>query len=335
MLKSAFETSGNRVRKQPATAQPWRSWQGASVLAALALAGALAFDALTPQTISVTIFYVGLVLVGFCFPQPKASLALALLATLLIIVGHWITIPDNTPVWEAWLNRALATGTVWLTAVFVWRIRVLEQKLRLQTDLANSLSCEMEHRVGNQLQLVASFLRLQAKISRSEESRRTLELAGSRVMVIGKIQRTLSHSAHARAIDSSTFINELIHDARAAFPDPGKVDITVRVASVELTSTRAMALGALLLELINNALKHAFPGNMKGMLTVSFTASDDNYVLEFADDGAGIDRGQTSNGSGTQNVTDLARLMGGSITFGPACQSATRPGTRWRLVIPA
>jgi hypothetical protein len=66
--------------------------------------------------------------------------ALALVATLLIIAGFWVTIPDEAPAWEAWLNRALAIGTVWMTAV----------------------------------------LRLQAASIGNEESRRALELAGSR-----------------------------------------------------------------------------------------------------------------------------------------------------------
>jgi two-component sensor histidine kinase len=109
--------------------------------------------------------------------------------------------------------------------------------------------------------------------------------------------------------------------------------IAIHVNPAVLTSTRAVALGALLLELINNAVKHAFPSGMKGTLTVSFTTSNDNYILEFRDDGIGTNREQ--HGFGTRNVTDLARLMGGSITCQAACQSDTRPGTMWRLVIPA
>jgi PAS domain S-box-containing protein len=102
---------------------------GPFIAVAFAAASGLIFDAMTPEIISVTLFYVSVVLVGYWFPQPKAALALALLATLLVIIGHWITIPSETPDWEAWLNRGLAVGTVWLSAAFVWYIRVLEQRL--------------------------------------------------------------------------------------------------------------------------------------------------------------------------------------------------------------
>jgi PAS domain S-box-containing protein len=104
----------------------------------LVAAGGLIFDALTPQVVSVTVFYVVLVLIGYWLPQPKAALALALLATPLVIIGHWVSIPEYTPEWQSWLNRGVSVGGIWLTAVFVWRIRVLEQKLQRQIDIVSS-----------------------------------------------------------------------------------------------------------------------------------------------------------------------------------------------------
>jgi two-component sensor histidine kinase len=326
--------SGTFSERSRLIQQNWLSC-GPWIAVVLIATSALIFDHVTPQIISVGIFYVGLVLTGFWFSKPKAALALALLATILIIVGFWLTIPDNAPAREALWNRAIVISTVWLVAVFVWHIRSLEQKLQAQIEIANSLSREMEHRIGNHLQLVASFLRLQARSSHNEECCRALELAGSRVMVIGHIQRSLSHLTPGQTIDAKPFISALIREVHSAFPDPNRVGITVQADSAELTSNTAMVLGALLLEFTNNSLKHAFREGMKGMLTVNFTASNNQYVLQFEDDGVGIDQGQNPDGFGTQNVTNFVRLMGGSITCQPAHRSNTRPGTLWRLVIPA
>lgn len=330
-LLGMFSERASRLR---AVTQCWPSWGSAAISAGFVVAGALMFDALTPQIISVGILYVSLVLLGFWFPKPKAALALALLATLLIIAGYWITIPESIPAWQAWLNRALAIGTVWFAAFFVWHIRVLEENLQRQMDITKALSREMNHRVGNHLQLVSSFLMQQARSSCNEEVRRALERAGSRVMVIGNIQRLLSHSTPSRMIDSRGFIMTIIDEVRSALPN-SQVDIAAQADSVELTSMRAIAIGALLLELINNALKYAFAEGMEGMLTVNFTVSGGKNIIEFEDDGVGIAHGQTPDGFGTKNVEDLARLLGGSITCQPACQSDSRPGTKWRLVIPA
>jgi two-component system, sensor histidine kinase PdtaS len=331
VFSSASGTFSEHSREVNQNPLPW----GPSTAVVVIATGTLILDAVTPPIISVGILYVGLTLLGFWFPNPKAAFALALLATILIIVRFWLTIPDNTPIWEAWLNRAIAIGTVWLVAAFVWHIRTLDQKLQVQIEIVNNLSRETEHRIGNHLQLVASFLRLQAKSSHNEECRRALELAGSRVMVIGNIQRSLSHLTPEHMVDAKAFIAALIREVHSAFPDPDTISVTVRADPAELTSTTAMALGAVLLELMNNSLKHAFHEGTKGMLAVSFTAANNQYILEFEDDGVGIDQNQTRDGFGTQNVTDFARLMGGSITCIPARQSNTRPGTLWRLIIPA
>jgi two-component sensor histidine kinase len=328
----AFKERFDHLR---ALSRHWAHCGGPVTAVALAVAGGLAFEAVTPQIISVGIFYVGAVLIGFWFPKPKAALALALLVTSLIVAGYWIAIPDNTTAWQAWLNRALAIGTVWMTAIFVWHIRVLEQRLQQQVEITERLSSEMSHRIGNHLQFVGSFLRLHAASSRSDESRRALELAGSRVMVIGNIQRMLSHSTPSHMVDARAFITALVGEVRSALPDPDRVGIVVRADSAELTSTTAIAIGTLLVELINNALKHAFRDSMTGMITVGFTVSETQYLLECEDDGVGIGEKQPSEGFGMQSVSALARLIGGSITCQPARRSSSPPGTIWRLAIPA
>ncbi len=115
----------------------WRSW-GAPVAVTVVAAGALIFDALTPQVVSAAALYMGLVLIGYWLPQLNAAFALALLATPLLIIGHWVSIPESTPEWQSWTNRGIAIGSVWLTAVFVWHIRVLGQKLHRQIDIVSS-----------------------------------------------------------------------------------------------------------------------------------------------------------------------------------------------------
>jgi len=106
-----------------------RSWRGPAAVTVVA-AAALIFDASTPDVISASPGYVGLVLIGYLLPGPRAALALALLATPLIILGHWISIPEGTPEWLSWMNRAFSVGAVWLTGAFVWLVRSLEQNLR-------------------------------------------------------------------------------------------------------------------------------------------------------------------------------------------------------------
>jgi PAS domain S-box-containing protein len=116
---------------------PDRKWiqrVGPFIAVALAAAGGLILETITPEIISATIFYVVVVLTGYWFPQSKSALALALLTTALIIIGDWISIPNGPFDWKVLLNRCLAIGVVWLVAFFVWYTRVLEQKLQAGKD---------------------------------------------------------------------------------------------------------------------------------------------------------------------------------------------------------
>jgi two-component sensor histidine kinase len=305
-----------------------------AIAVALLAAAGLLFDAVTPKMLSVDLFYVPIVLAGFWFSNRNAAIALALVSTPLIIIGNLITAPDQVPEWEAWTNRLITIGTVWLTAVFVVYIRDLEHKLQQQIEIANALSREISHRVANSLQLVASSLRSQAASTRSEDARQVLEIADARIIVIGRIQRMLSNAGPDEPVDASPFITELVGDLRSTLSDPDKVSITVRADSAALTSSTATPLGALMVEIINNSLKHAFPEGMEGAIAVRFTADKDQYILEVEDDGVGIDATWSAEGLGTHNVAELARLMNGSLTCQHARTSAARPGTLWRLATP-
>ena len=92
-MMSASSTSGPRLGRSKIYL---RSWRGPAAVTLVA-AGAVISDAWTPQVVSATAGYVGLVIVGYWLPQPKAALTLALLATPLIIIGHWISTPSIAP----------------------------------------------------------------------------------------------------------------------------------------------------------------------------------------------------------------------------------------------
>jgi hypothetical protein len=98
VLIRPIETLSERVgRSRLLTRYRW--FGGRAVTTVLVGIGALMFDAVTPQIISVGLLYVGLVLIGFWYPNARAVFGLALLATVLIIAGYWVTIPDETPAW--------------------------------------------------------------------------------------------------------------------------------------------------------------------------------------------------------------------------------------------
>lgn len=305
-------------------------------IAALAAAAAVLFDMLTPPEVTGGFFYVAVVLAGFWLPWPKAPFALALFISSVIIGRFLLSNSGHVPPWEIWIIRGSDIGALWLTTGFVYYIRILSQNLKTQVDISNTLSREMAHRVGNSLQLVAAFLRLRAKRVDSDLARQVLETAGLHVASIGRIHRMLLAGEVSAFVDSKAFIEALVNDVSSILPEAEKLPIVVQADSAVLTSTAAITLGALLIELITNAMKHAFRRGEQGTLAVRFSdvSSSGQFVLQVEDNGVGFVDEQALKGFGIQSVTELVRLMHGTATREAAHPSETRPGTRWQLVFP-
>jgi signal transduction histidine kinase len=154
---------------------------------------ALMSDALTPQMIAVEVLYVGVVLTGFWFPKPATALTLALLASVLIIIGYWLAIPDNAPPWAAWTNRVLAIFSVWMTAFFVWYIRNLQDALQTQIGVGKIAEHALQSKGHDLEDLVAARTReLKDEMHRREEMQAAL-LHSQKLDALGQLTGGIAH----------------------------------------------------------------------------------------------------------------------------------------------
>lgn len=107
--------------------------------------------------------------------------------------------------------------------------------------------------------------------------------------------------------------------------------IEVTAGNGAVTSEEAISLGLITTELVINALKHAFPNNRKGKVTVAYTSKGSAWTLSIADDGIGqpkkIDINQP--GLGTGIVLALANQMNAQIKT-----MTNRKGTKVSIVYP-
>ena len=163
------------------------------VVATVVAAVALMSDAMTPQMIAVEVLYVGVVLTGFWFPKPATALTLALLASVLIIIGYWLAIPDNAPPWAAWTNRVLAIISVWMTAFFVWYIRTLQDALQTQIGVGKIAESALQSKGHDLEDLVAARTReLKDEMQRREEMQAAL-LHSQKLDALGQLTGGIAH----------------------------------------------------------------------------------------------------------------------------------------------
>jgi PAS domain S-box-containing protein len=192
---------------------------------------------------------------------------------------------------------------------------------------------ELQHRVANSLQIIASVLMQSARRVQSEETRTHLYSAHNRVMSIATLQKQLAVSSNDQ-VGLRTYLKELCASIGASMiDDPDRVSLSATADDSEATANVSVSLGLVVTELVINALKHAFPGrNQSGAITVDYAAQGEGWTLNVEDDGVGIEAGdgQGKPGLGTGIVDALAKQLGATVTI-----SDRAPGTRVSVVRPS
>jgi two-component sensor histidine kinase len=183
---------------------------------------------------------------------------------------------------------------------------------------------EMQHRVNNSLQIIASILLLKARTVQSEETRRHLEDAHQRVLSMAAVQTHLR--ALRRASDDiqvGPYLSKLCASlGQAMIVESRPLVLEVEADPGSMTATQAVSLGLIATELVINALKHAFPERSAGRVVVAYRIVGDGWRFSVSDDGVGKAAhrdGSAPAGLGTSLVEVLARQLGGEVevTTGP------------------
>ncbi|MEO5773215.1 MAG: histidine kinase dimerization/phosphoacceptor domain -containing protein [Sphingomicrobium sp.] len=185
---------------------------------------------------------------------------------------------------------------------------------------------ELQHRVANSLQIIASVLMQSARRVQSDETRTHLYSAHNRVMSIATLQKQLAISS-TDDVELRAYFNDLCVSIGASMiDDPGRISLSATTDDSKATANMSVSLGLIVTELVINALKHAFPGrNQSGAVTLDYSAQGEGWTLNVEDDGVGIEAGdgQGKPGLGTGIVDALAKQLGATVTI-----TGRAPGTK-------
>lgn len=199
----------------------------------------------------------------------------------------------------------------------------MRAEARLKDDLVRDkamLLQEVQHRVANSLQIIASVLMQSARRVQSEEARGHLHNAHHRVMSIAALQRQLSMSTSGDVVVRSYF-NQLSQSLGASMiSDPSRLSIQVTVDESAVEADVSVSLGLIVTELVINALKHAFPDDRSGTILVDYRSSGDDWTLSVTDNGIGMPTGHDAPkaGLGSGIVEALAKNLLGEIEVSDA-----------------
>jgi len=204
---------------------------------------------------------------------------------------------------------------------------------RLKDDLLREkhiLMQELQHRVANSLQIIASVLLQSARKVNSAETRSHLHDAHNRVMSIATLQKQLATTQEGE-VALRGYFTELCESISASMiSDPGFLSLTATVDDSKVDARVSVSLGLIVTELVINSLKHAFPGSRRaGKIGVDFRSSGSGWTLRVDDDGVGfpMDAQVARPGLGTGIVKALAMQLDADVKI-----AAGHPGTTVSVV---
>lgn len=222
------------------------------------------------------------------------------------------------------------------TAVEAMRLRrgkeAAEQEVREARDRFEALAAErailmreVNHRVGNSLQLIASLLTLQSNATQNTDVKSALADTTGRVYAVAQLHRRLYTSDDVQQVAIDQYLEALIEDLRRSAGSDEQFQITLETEPVSTHPDGAVAVGVIINELVTNAMKYAYP-DRRGPIRVSLKSTGpQSAVVSVDDDGVGYNAADSSGstGLGQRIVNAMATKINGVISHEPK-----RPGTK-------
>lgn len=211
-----------------------------------------------------------------------------------------------------------------------------EAEIRAARDRFEALAAEralllreMNHRVGNSLQIIVSLLHVQASATDNLEVQDALQSARGRVAAVAQVHRRLYTSEDVASVALDQYLGALAEDLQVSARH-GDMGVTLQVRSdpLEIDPDRAVAIGVIVTELVINASKYAYPSG-SGPVRVDLTQADGQVRLDVADEGVGMPQEHKGTGLGNRIVRAMASKLGAHLAFLDAS-----PGTCVRLTFP-
>jgi len=190
---------------------------------------------------------------------------------------------------------------------------------------------EIHHRVKNNLQVISSLVSLQSDNQTDERMRDELNDVRDRVRSMALIHEKLYQADDLAQLNFADYATSLLHSLwRSHGTLAAKARLNLELTPCELPVAAAVPCGLILNELAGNALKHAFPHDRGGEVTVGLQhdAVTDMICLKVHDNGVGLPDGldwRQSRSLGLRLVQILAGQLRGTVATG------TGPGTEFQI----
>jgi two-component sensor histidine kinase len=211
------------------------------------------------------------------------------------------------------------------------RLAEERERSRQLAERSETLFRELQHRISNNLQVVAGLLALQRRNVGDEKAKAALDEAARRISLVGRIHRHL-HDPSGEQLRLGQFLRQLSADLIDTNGRPG-ISCTVEGdETIMLQADEAVPVALIVVEAISNAIEHGFAHRTWGVIAVDVSRNTKAIELTVTDNGEGLWEGfdlATHQSLGLRLTQMLARQLGGEFIL-----TGTAAGTMAKLILP-
>ncbi len=208
---------------------------------------------------------------------------------------------------------------MWAIVRDITEQRRAKEQLEQMVNEKEVLMRELQHRVKNNLGIIASLLSLEMGNLSDKHSVKIFSDAISRIHSMSYIYDQLSRTSDARHVNLDEYIRKMTTSLLDSYTlGPDHIRLTMKLDAIKLDVKRAVPIGLILNELITNALKYAYPEGAKGVLTVELSRDGESIALIVSDNGIGLPdtiRDRSARGMGLQLIEMLAKQIRGEFVL--------------------
>ena len=180
------------------------------------------------------------------------------------------------------------------------------------------LLSEIHHRVKNNMEIVSSLLELQSADLVDEPALQLLRSGQTRIKSMALIHEQLYQSEDLAKVDFGEYLRTLVADLYNLYGvNPDVIELKIDVDHILLGIDSAIPSGLIINELVSNSLKHAFPADRAGEISIAFRPDDEGqYRLTVGDNGVGLPEGmdfRNTSSLGLKLVNALTAQLKGTL----------------------
>lgn len=200
--------------------------------------------------------------------------------------------------------------------------REVNHRYQLQNEQNEVLLKEIHHRVKNNLQIIASLLRLQAADIDNEDLKSHFNEAVSRIRSMSMIHEKMYQNDDMANVDVASYLGSLANEISGLFSAKCKMNVNVRSEIEKMDINVLVSLSLIFNELVTNSIKHGFMDRGTGSIELDIKKGDEYVTMVYSDDG-GWKEPSSGITFGLDLIQTLTDQMDGTYTLEKSPEKTT------------